>query len=64
MQYYFLEWRDLICETKNGVGTDEISQDPATCTIALRESEKDIKRRAAEKNAGCFDVFFKILNNS
>lgn len=54
----FIEWRDLICETKNGVGPDQISEQPATCSIALREAESDTKRRIAEKNAGCFEVDF------
>uniref|UniRef100_A0AC34Q2P5 Uncharacterized protein n=1 Tax=Panagrolaimus sp. JU765 TaxID=591449 RepID=A0AC34Q2P5_9BILA len=50
------QWRDLICETKNGTGPDKISNDAAQCTIALREKEKDKERRPAPvKNAGCFD---------
>ncbi|CAD5218257.1 unnamed protein product [Bursaphelenchus okinawaensis] len=49
------QWRDLICETKNGTGPDKISTEKAQCTIALRETETDHNRRLAEKEAGCFD---------
>lgn len=52
-----LEWRDLICTTTDGKGNDKISEKPAECKIALRESERDSNRRiAGEQNAGCFDV--------
>ncbi|VDP15434.1 unnamed protein product [Onchocerca flexuosa] len=33
-----LEWRDLICVTNNGTGPNEISKEPASCSIALRET--------------------------
>uniref|UniRef100_A0A914DUY9 DUF7808 domain-containing protein n=1 Tax=Acrobeloides nanus TaxID=290746 RepID=A0A914DUY9_9BILA len=50
------QWRDLICETRNGEGPDKISKEPAECTIALRETEKDTTRRfPTHRNAGCFD---------
>lgn len=51
------QWRDLICKTTNGKGSDKLSNQPADCQIALRETEKDTNRRiAGETNAGCFDV--------
>lgn len=46
----------MICETEHGEGPDLISEKPAECSIALREAERDPKRRTADKNAGCFDV--------
>uniref|UniRef100_A0A183C2A3 DUF7808 domain-containing protein n=1 Tax=Globodera pallida TaxID=36090 RepID=A0A183C2A3_GLOPA len=51
------EWRDLICQTaEKGAGDDKITEDAAQCTVALRENEKDTKRRKAPKGAGCFEV--------
>jgi len=59
------QWRDLICETnsESGVGPDNLTEEPAECAIALRETEREPaeKRRKAEKNAGCFD---EIVNGT
>lgn len=57
----FAEFRDLICETKDGKGNDKISKEPATCNLVLRETgidndPLDNKRPAPGNNAGCFDV--------
>lgn len=53
------QWRDLICSSKDGKGTDKISETPADCKIALRESEKDTEQRLPNGDVGaggCFDV--------
>uniref|UniRef100_F1LBQ5 DUF7808 domain-containing protein n=1 Tax=Ascaris suum TaxID=6253 RepID=F1LBQ5_ASCSU len=54
------QWRDISCETKNGVGPDKLSKEPAECKLSLRETgvdgdAKDNKRPAPGINAGCFD---------
>ncbi|MCP9265668.1 hypothetical protein DINM_021016 [Dirofilaria immitis] len=36
-----LEWRDLTCTTRNGTGPDKISKEPASCSLALRETGID-----------------------
>ncbi|VDK55540.1 unnamed protein product [Gongylonema pulchrum] len=55
------QWRDLICETKDGQGPDKISKEPATCRLALRETgidndPNDNKRPVPENDPICFDV--------
>lgn len=63
-----LEWRDLICVTKDGEGPDKISKEPASCSLALRETgidndPNDKWRPAPGINSGCFDVrFFEIIS--
>ncbi|KAL3094081.1 hypothetical protein niasHT_021852 [Heterodera trifolii] len=56
------EWRDLICQTNDkGKGNDKITEEPAQCTVALRETEQDTKRRKAPNGEGCFD---EIVNGT
>ncbi|VDM99009.1 unnamed protein product, partial [Thelazia callipaeda] len=55
-----LEWRDLICDTKDGIGVDKISKQPASCNLALRETgvdndPNDKRRIVPGNNSGCFD---------
>ncbi|EFO22601.1 hypothetical protein LOAG_05885 [Loa loa] len=60
------QWRDLICATKDGVGLDKISKEPASCSLALRETgvdndPNDKWRPAPGNNSVCFD---EIVNRT
>uniref|UniRef100_A0A0N5ALE9 Protein ST7 homolog n=1 Tax=Syphacia muris TaxID=451379 RepID=A0A0N5ALE9_9BILA len=53
------QWRDLVCTTKDGVGSDQLSKEPAECNLYLRETDdpdaKEERRPAPGNNAACFD---------
>ncbi|KAM3725551.1 Uncharacterized protein ACO02O_02420 [Dirofilaria immitis] len=54
------QWRDLTCTTRNGTGPDKISKEPASCSLALRETgidndPNDKWRPAPGNNSVCFD---------
>lgn len=50
-----------MCITKDGVGSDKISKEPASCSLALRETgidndPNDKWRPIPGNNSACFDV--------
>ncbi|KAI6228013.1 hypothetical protein M3Y95_00577600 [Aphelenchoides besseyi] len=58
------QWRDLICTTKEGKGSDKLSETPAECKIALRESEKDTNRRTVDETVGADGCFDEVVNGT